>query len=224
VVISPHLDDAVLSLGATVIRAVAEGAELSIVTVLAGDPGSAAPAGHWDAACGFATEGEAARGRREEDRRACALVGARPAWLPFRDKQYAGERDPEAVWDALEPQLDADLVLVPGYPVVHSDHEFVAGLLLARLPTTRRVGFYLERAYALGWNAPRHAAQALSSRGRGLSWVQVRPRPGEARTKGRACRAYRSQFRLLGPHLPRRLAVPEVWWAAESFGCPDGTW
>ena len=94
-VLSPHLDDAVLSLGAAIARAVREGATVTIVTVFAGDVDSALPASNWDRLAGFATEGEAAAARRVEDATACALLGAEPRPLPFPDYPYvAGEREP----------------------------------------------------------------------------------------------------------------------------------
>src|SRR3954464_3679117 len=88
VLISPHLDDAIFSLGAAVSYPTRPGAGVTIVCVLAGDPNLEAPAGDWDRQAGFETAGEAAAVRRAEDARACAIVGARPIWLPFSDLQY----------------------------------------------------------------------------------------------------------------------------------------
>src|SRR5262249_8239648 len=87
VVVSPHLDDAVLSLGAA-IACTARGRSVEVLHVFGGDPESDAPAGGWDRRGGFRTEGEATRARREEDRRACAVLGASPAWLSFGDADY----------------------------------------------------------------------------------------------------------------------------------------
>src|SRR5947208_5655387 len=85
VVLSPHLDDAVFSLGAWLHHEARVGATLRILTVLANDPSVDRPAGSWDAECGFSSAAAAALARREEDRRACAIVGARPDWLPYGD-------------------------------------------------------------------------------------------------------------------------------------------
>ena len=222
-VVSPHLDDAALSMGATIARAAREGAALSVVTVFAGDPAAPGPAGDWDRACGFATEGAAARGRREEDRAACLALGAHPVWLRFPDVQYSKGRDDDQVWVELGPQLDADLVLLPGYPLAHADHVWLTRLVLERLPARTRVGFYVERPYVAGRGAPaRAAAGALARLGRSLTWARFRPGWRELRAKGRACRAYRSQFRFLRPHLTRRLALPELWWETEYLGWPEG--
>jgi len=84
VVVSPHLDDAVLSLGATIARAARAGAQVHALTVFAyGDEDL--PVAPWDAECGFRSAGHARSVRREEDARGCALVGAIPDWLPFYD-------------------------------------------------------------------------------------------------------------------------------------------
>lgn len=48
VVVSPHLDDAILSLGATVAGLARNGLAISVVTVFAGDTSSAKPCGGWD--------------------------------------------------------------------------------------------------------------------------------------------------------------------------------
>lgn len=176
VVVSPHLDDAALSLGATVARAVRAGAGVVVATVFAGDPASDAPAGAWDGRCGFATLGEAATARRAEDGRACAALGATPVWLAFSDEQYASESDgagsDEAIWEALAPIVgEADVVVVPGSPLANADHMRLAALLLPRLDTSR-LALYAEQPYA---------ANALI--GRGHSW---RPFAAAARIAARS--------------------------------------
>ena len=64
VVVSPHLDDGVLSLGAAIASWARAGATVELLTVLACDPDSEAPAGGWDRRGGFATEGDSARALR----------------------------------------------------------------------------------------------------------------------------------------------------------------
>ena len=88
-IVSPHLDDAVLSLGTAIQRASRAGATMSVVTVLAGDPSSNDEVGEWDRLAGFRSAGEAAAARAKEDDRACEVVGARPTRLPFWDRRYA---------------------------------------------------------------------------------------------------------------------------------------
>lgn len=149
VALSPHLDDAVLSIGAAIASTARSGSEVKIITVLADDPESTAPAAPWDSACGFATEGEAASARREEDRSACALVGAQPVWLPFKDEEYGRDVDDDAVWERLaEESAGAETVLVPGFPLAHADHAWLAELLFRRPLPAERTAFYVEQPYA----------------------------------------------------------------------------
>lgn len=172
VVLSPHLDDAVLSLGATIARLSRHGRSVRVVTAFANDPTSRAPAGPWDASCGFHTEGEAARARREEDRRACATVGAEPSWLPFGDEEY-GRHAPEAeVYDALADEVrGADAVLVPGFPLAQSDHAALTRLVWQEPPSDAALGLYVEQPYA---------ALRLMSRGGRLGAAALTPGRGLA--------------------------------------------
>jgi LmbE family N-acetylglucosaminyl deacetylase len=90
IVLSPHLDDAVFSLGATIAREARTGVQVTVLTVFGGDPESSTRAGDWDRDAGFATEGEAVASRRREDHRACSVLSVAPLWQPFPDEQYAG--------------------------------------------------------------------------------------------------------------------------------------
>ena len=148
-VLSPHLDDAVLSLGAALSAAVRSGNSVRVVTVLANDPSSAAPAHPWDAACGFRTAGEAAAQRREEDRRACEVIGAEPVWLPFGDAEHGRPESDDVVRQAVAEALaGADTVLIPGFPLDQPDHAWLAELVAGDPPTAVRLGLYVEQPYA----------------------------------------------------------------------------
>lgn len=149
VVLSPHLDDAVFSLGATIARASAAGTDVKVLTVFGNDAQSEHPPSQWDLACGFESEGGAARARREEDRRACDVVGAEPVWLPFHDDDHGRDATPADVWSALAPLLQpADAVLTPGFPLYHPDHAWLTSLVVRELGATARLGFYVEQPYA----------------------------------------------------------------------------
>lgn len=148
VVVSPHLDDAVLSVGAFIGYRSAQGAEVVVLTVFAGDPESALPASNWDGLAGFATEGEAARERRREDAAACATLGAHHHWLAFPDWPYADGRDERAVLSAIEAAVDEDDdVLVPGFPLLHPDHRYVSECALRGNLRCRSLGLYVEQPY-----------------------------------------------------------------------------
>jgi LmbE family N-acetylglucosaminyl deacetylase len=231
VVVSPHLDDAVLSLGSTIARLTAAGADVRAVTVFAGDPESEAPADEWGRRCGFATRGEEARGRREEDRRACAVVSASPEWLAF---------EPDAVDDDVRRALadalrGAELVLTPGWPCSHPDHVRASRLVLD-LRAGEPLGLYVDQPYAMwrvlgagtqlgagrrgnfrGLALRRAAARKLIEPGVGAELALRRPPTWEAvprsvrdwLRKQRALRCYRSQLAGFGPVMPVGVAVYE---------------
>lgn len=207
-VLSPHLDDAVLSIGAAIAHWVRLGTAVSVLTALAGDPGSEAPAGEWDRRAGFRSAGEAVRARREEDDRACALLGATPTWLPWGDDQYERGSDDE-IWTGIDSAIvGADAVLVPGFPLSHRDHAWLAGLVVERADGQTRTGFYAEQPYALWTGRPSTPSVLQDLLAEPLRWEGA-PSDKEARgLKRRALRAYGSQLRLM-PHrrlLPWRLA------------------
>jgi len=200
-VISPHLDDAALSLGTVIAAASRQGRIVNVVTVLAGDPGSRLPAGGWDRRGGFVTEGDAATGRREEDLRACKLLGAEPVWLPFPDSQYQRPlAEADVVQAVHEVVRGADAVLLPGHPLTNRDHAWVTGVLTAsRLPVAK-VGFYVEQPYT-GWLESGSAGlpdgpQVLERFS--VAWSRAETTLVERWRKVRAIRSYRSQLAMLG--------------------------
>ena len=198
-VLSPHLDDGVYSLGAAIGKSVRAGAVVSLITVFAGDPNSRDPASPWDRRSGFQLAGEAAQARRAEDRRACALLGATPVWLPFDD--HSGRRvGDDELWSSLQHAVgEAETILVPGFPLHHEDHLRLARLALKRGFGGRRVGLYVEQPYAAARGGPPSVPPALSSLIAGQPEWQALDAPIAARwRKVRAWRAYRSQYRHFG--------------------------
>ncbi len=229
VVVSPHLDDAVLSLGASLRRATRQGARVEVLTVLAGLPASSRLAGPSNARAGFATSGEAARARRVEDERACRALGAEPVWLGFADDPHDGRPVAQDVARALAARLTGcDAVLIPGFPLAHPDHLWVSRLALDVLAPGQVVGLYVEQPYA-SWNALSRAASSGPRVTRGSAaerlGVVVRPRqrwlrgpaaPGDWVAKARASRAYRSQLMVLRRFPQLRIALYEALRAGES--------
>jgi LmbE family N-acetylglucosaminyl deacetylase len=220
VVISPHLDDAALSLGAAVASWARLGRAVTVLTVLACDPSSPARAGGWDRRARFATEGEAARARREEDEEACALLGAAPRWLPFGSSDYERHGSDDEIRAAVVSALaGAETVLLPGFPLTHPDHSWLASLLTAdRLPCAR-VGLYAEQPYSARSerSEPRAVSAWLSSRLSPSAFEDVPSSSRDRLAKYRAVRRYRSQLGLLG--LSGRMGAPLlglVWARAEA--------
>jgi LmbE family N-acetylglucosaminyl deacetylase len=74
VVISPHLDDAVLSIGGSIAAWVAAGRRVTIATLCTHGAASADPQPSLRAFADFDA-------RRDEDRAACVMLGAEPRWL-----------------------------------------------------------------------------------------------------------------------------------------------
>jgi LmbE family N-acetylglucosaminyl deacetylase len=233
-VLSPHLDDAALSLGATIAGAVAAGNRVTALTVFANDPADGGPASDWDRRCGFATAHEAAVGRRREDERACALLGATPVWMPFADREYTPRPSGDDVWEALWPHLlVADQVLLPGFPLENPDHAWLHELVSGRVSAIPgEAALYVEQHYAtaLLWGRSRRGDHAKPWRRSASDVVRftlsgpgavragsmppgfggTRPALAAVRAKHRAIGCYRSQLRRIGPLLRPRIALYEV--------------
>jgi LmbE family N-acetylglucosaminyl deacetylase/SAM-dependent methyltransferase len=209
-VLSTHLDDAVLSVGAGLSAISRRGIEVRLITVLAGDPDLEVPAGPWDQDTGFRTSDEATRGRQEEDRRACEILGLTPVWLPYNDEQYPRGGSDLEITERLRGLLaGADAVLVPCFPLQHPDHAWLAQLALSLELRDVRVGLYAEQPYldGRGWPTWPGGAGHVSP-----TWQPLAARREDRLAKRAAREAYRSQLgrvaRSLGrdwPGLRRRM-------------------
>lgn len=130
VVVSPHLDDAVLSCGGLL------GARpgSTVVTVYTGVPDAADLLTDWDRRCGFGSAAEAMRERRREDARAMAIVRGHGLALGFLDSQYIACADAgllaltEALMRTLA-ELRPDAVAIP-LGLLHADHVRVSDAAL----------------------------------------------------------------------------------------------
>jgi LmbE family N-acetylglucosaminyl deacetylase len=208
VVVSPHSDDGVLSLGGLMSARARAGGSVELLTVFALDPASDAETGGWDRRAGFRTEGDAARGRREEDRLACEILGVTPSWLPFGSVDYERHGDEDEVVRAVTTVVDgAALVLVPGSPLTHPDHAWLASLLLEQLPR-ENVALYAEQPYTLKEHRKPFRPVGVPVRDRLAKW--------------RAIRRYQSQLPLLGMHRDLRRGPHRLAWADERIAWPDG--
>jgi LmbE family N-acetylglucosaminyl deacetylase len=121
VILSPHLDDAVLSCG----QLMAGRADCVVVTIFAGYP----PAPFrlttpYDEQCGFRHAAEAIRSRRDEDQAATSVLNARPTHLDFLDGQYGAPFDLYQACAAVEKviaDVRPEYVLAP-LGLEHPDH------------------------------------------------------------------------------------------------------
>jgi len=203
VVVSPHLDDAVMSLGGTIAKAVKSGARVEVLTVFGYLPGSKVPAGPWDTQSGFKTEGEAAVARRKEDLRACRELRAEPRWFSFGAEPYERRGTPDQIWSAVDAVITgADLALLPGYPLVHPDHAELTQLLLQRGVSARAVALYAEQPYLFQHrrksSRPAVAEVLQPLVGDSLAWRRIAADSACRKVKLRAVSAYQSQLRQLG--------------------------
>jgi LmbE family N-acetylglucosaminyl deacetylase len=172
-VLSPHLDDAVLSVGGAIHRWISAGESVLVVTVMTGNP----PAGELSAFAEFQhaqwdlPPREAYAVRRTEDRAALGILGANLAHLPFLDCIYRGGPDgtyyntDDEIFGAVHP-ADAELArdlwaqfatLAPAGPDDisvyaplglgnHVDHQLVRRAAEAWLDT--RLVYYEDYPYA----------------------------------------------------------------------------
>ncbi|HEY3612425.1 MAG TPA: PIG-L family deacetylase [Gaiellales bacterium] len=199
IVVSAHFDDAALSLAHLLQRA---GSSATVVTVCGGAPPPGRTVGEWDAEAGFRDGREAARLRALEDRRACAVTGARRVRLRHRDAPYRERRLlARPLRAAVERLLDGGGVLwLPAAIGGHPDHLDVRDALLplARGLPPARVRVYADLPYAgeSGYRLPAAVAAALP----GLRPADVRMRGGAWERKLAAVRCHASQIAPLQAH------------------------
>ncbi|KVC59037.1 PIG-L family deacetylase [Burkholderia stagnalis] len=220
-VVSPHLDDAVFSCGQLLARSPGS----VVATVFAGIPPRGTPAPPWDRRAGFGTADDAMRARRDEDRRALALLDARPVWLDFLDDQYGHPAAPAALARRIGDTLAAHAgcgVLCPA-GLFHRDHVRVQRAALALL---RADAAGPGRTWRFFEDVPYRRIDALMAQ-RLASWREqgwlAHPAPltasdaGSRAAKAAAVCAYASQVALFEPHALVDLREPETYW---RLACP----
>ena len=218
VVVSPHLDDAVLSCADLLVR----NPGTLVVTVFAGAPDESQPLTDWDRLCGFATTAEAVALRKEEDAAALFLLEAMPRWLDFLDAQYGPRPALARVAEALAQAIGEhapDAVLFP-LGLFHSDHRLASDACL-ELCAGRSERHWIAYADALYRAIPGLQDERMSDlRRRGFS-LQPLQGPTPTASKRQAARCYASQWRALDApgHVPIEKAFePEQYWQIERSG------
>ncbi|MEO9256144.1 MAG: PIG-L family deacetylase [Tepidiformaceae bacterium] len=224
VVVSPHLDDALLSCGELLARC----GGASVVTLFAGAPADYEVVTAWDRASGFASGEDAVAARREEDLRALESVGARPVWLPFIDSQYPSERGTAECAASLRVALDelgTETVLVP-LGLVHPDHVLTNDAAMCVLASDRgRVWYGYEDAIHRSVRGVTDERLRVL-RARGVAAVPLpSPRNRAISRKQLALSEYPSQLQALaadsGPGYLDALE-PERYWRLQMTGPGDG--
>lgn len=213
VVLSPHLDDAVLSAWSVLTSA----ADVRVVNVFTGGPAPGSVA-EWDRLAGAVDSAELMRARVAEDCQALMMAGRAPINLRLLDHQYRGRRRPPSFREL----DDALIAAVPAAsrvyaPAVlgarHPDHELVRNWALAL--TGHDVTLYADVPYAAeyGWPSwvtgddghprldPEIFWQVTPNRahpaGQRDGAIVQRLRPDDAARKLAAMRAYATQWPVL---------------------------
>jgi len=234
VILSPHLDDAVLSCW----HLLTQPGEVTVINVFAGIPDRLAEPAWWDQYTGAMDSGARVRERVEEDRQALALAGRSAANLSLLNEQYRQTEPPLAELPAQIDQLlarDAD-IYAPAAFANHADHTLVREAALELRANGFAVSLYADLPHATlyGWTAWVTGGHASTSRDlaavtweRSLAATAIGPQEmsplvhaldSAARaSKLEAVRAYRTQLQglveLAGRPLTDRKALGyEVEW------------
>jgi LmbE family N-acetylglucosaminyl deacetylase len=227
VVVSTHLDDAVLSCYSVLSPGV------TVVTVLAGLP-PAGTLGPWDAAGGATDSAQRIEERRREDRSALQRSGASPVHLSFPDREYVALRVcPRPTLETLTASLrgyleDATVVFAPAAVSTNSanpmrrlrrrgrsDHRLVRDAVLKIRPDAT---LYADLPYALspdrGFVLPKELDRAVRSECRRQLDANL------VAEKLESVRCYATQLdqlvELFGDFVNEDSLKLEVWWEAKS--------
>lgn len=151
VILSPHLDDAILSCW----HLLAEPGDVRVINVFDGAPPAGTPPPWWDSVTGATDARERLLERRREDREALAGVGRSAEGLGLLDAQYRGGEPPAfSLARLLRPRLDPGAtVLAPAAIGGHEDHELVRAAAIELARTGLRLVLYADLPHAIraGW-------------------------------------------------------------------------
>ena len=234
VVLSPHLDDAVLSCFAVLFRpdtaqSTSQSTTVTAVTVFAGvpDPGTT---GTWDALQGVGRSDEHMRDRIADDLDVMAGLGVQAVHLPLLDQQYRTRRlTSRSLARRLEQHTEGAHVYAPAGFGQHPDHVLVRDAALRAFAGMASLRLYADLPYAAdhGWPLDCQDGSCVRALRDVLPGIAALPRVAgcehaalvaeTAAAKMRCLAKYRSQFQLLdGPSEGlRRRAVDrfETCWA-----------
>lgn len=151
VILSPHLDDAVLSCW----HVLTGPGEVSVVNVFAGSPPPGSGTSWWDRESGATDSVSRMAERRAEDGEAFAVAGRTATHLDFLDEQYQPPDQPlEQIVATLQDLIaPGAVVYAPAALGDHPDHERVRAAAIALAARGQRVRLYADHPHAvrLGW-------------------------------------------------------------------------
>ncbi|KAA1419338.1 hypothetical protein F0U44_12925 [Nocardioides humilatus] len=211
VILSPHLDDAVLSCW----HVLSGPGDVRVINVFAGSPPPGSGASWWDRESGATDSAARMEERRAEDAEAIAVVGRSSIHLDFLDEQYEPVGQSVGRIVARLRQLIAPGVVVyaPAALGEHADHERVRRAALELAASGQPVRLYADHPHAVrrGWPAwvegtntdtAREVAAHWDSRLREVGLTRARPLVHrldavERERKLHAVSAYRTQVPAL---------------------------
>lgn len=209
-IVSPHLDDAVLSVG----QVMAGRVDMTVATVFSGVPNDCRQLTSYDANCGFESAELAIRARRGEDAAALRCLDAHPYWLDFADNQYGEPVNEPAIVDALAAAVDevAPKLLIGPLGLAHPDHHTTRRAYQRLVvDTTIEAWIYEDLPSRVMW--PEEVPEALAW------WKEKGHRPelgfvgtGPLRRKQEALGCYASQLWALRGLNEHAYLVPERVW------------
>jgi LmbE family N-acetylglucosaminyl deacetylase len=193
-VLSPHLDDAVLSCG----HFLYANPSTTVVTVLAGAP-EIFHEGYNSKTTGKPYAPDAISVRRDEDRKAVEYLGATPVWLDLLDADYGEYRPPRDYVDVIHDEIARELdetrpasIFAP-LGLMHSDHLAVSDACI-ELAVNSPVAWYLYMDLPYGLANRRVLLKRLATLSQHVQLVEFDSHDGEPGIKERAVRLYASQY------------------------------
>ena len=152
VVVSPHLDDAVLS----AFGLLTEASSATVVSICAGIPDESLPPGEYDRLTRSASPRARMLARRDEDVRVLARLGVRHVHLDVLDHPYrTADPQPADLARAIDAVLpDHDTLVIPAAIGAHPDHVLTREAALLLLVVGVRLAMAdLPYAAVFGWPA-----------------------------------------------------------------------
>jgi hypothetical protein len=229
--LSPHLDDAVLDCWSVLTA----GGAVRVVNVFAGIPAPGSVS-YYERLAGARDSAAHVRRRRDEDREALALAGRSAVSLGFLARTHRQGR-PEPSFRALDAALAAHTPVSTLYApaalgVAHPDHALVREYALALGRQRMPVRLYADLPYSVAYGWPAWVTGADPQPGLDVEayWGPfgsraraqvVRLDPAAAAAKLAAMRTYRSEFAVLDRGPLGQLSNPavhgfEVFWPAPN--------
>lgn len=163
VILSPHFDDAVLSLGGLLAQ---KGASAKVVTFFTGKP-RIPRVSLWDLVCGFSNSDKAVDARNKENTDALTYVGVPQNSiinLGYSEQQYRSAKDEIELNELLLKELlkflneysDREIDLYAPSLEIHKDHHLIKKTLLAAIPhlNDRPITFFLYQDIPYAYSTP----------------------------------------------------------------------